>query len=63
MVNLDRTMKVKELIEKLQCMDPELPVVSEGCDCDGEVVDAQLIPAYGLRDGKTVVYLARGEEG
>lgn len=30
-------MTVKELIEALQQLPPDLPVLAEGCDCDGVV--------------------------
>lgn len=36
-------MKNKELIEKLQKLDLELEVQSEGCDCFGDIIDAQEI--------------------
>lgn len=29
-------MKVKHLIRELLKCDPEMPVITEGCDCEGE---------------------------
>jgi hypothetical protein len=38
-------MRVKELIAELQKFDGDLEVITEGCDCDGDVGSVQLIPA------------------
>jgi hypothetical protein len=35
-------LKVKELIEKLKKVNPELPVYVEGCDCIGESEDVKI---------------------
>ncbi len=32
-----RTATVKDLIDKLKEYDPEMPVITEGCDCYGNV--------------------------
>lgn len=37
-------MKVKELIELLNQFDPEVEVITEGCDCYGDVGGAYMLP-------------------
>lgn len=39
---LEPTMTVAELILALSELDPKLPVISEGCDCYGPVLDVIL---------------------
>lgn len=41
------TMTVKELIDILQTLAPEMPIMSEGCDCYGTVVNVQLVTQSG----------------
>jgi hypothetical protein len=40
------TMTVGELIEKLQSIDADLPIVTEGCDCDGEANSIEVKEFY-----------------
>jgi hypothetical protein len=60
-------LRVKELIELLQQYDGDLFVVSEGCDCDGDVGDVCLDKSFYDEDkryvkgGFDVVYLQRNE--
>jgi len=37
-----KCLKVKDLIRKLQSVNPELQVFVEGCDCTGEASDIEL---------------------
>lgn len=55
-----KQMTVRELYDALAELLPEhgdLPVVSEGCDCDGDVGEAKIR----LHFGKSVCYLTRFE--
>lgn len=40
------TMTVAQLIKELEKMPPDLPVVSEGCDCDGDVMSLVMKEDY-----------------
>ena len=48
-------MKVRELIEKLQSVPPDAEVLTEGCDCTGDVASVQ----WDSKDG--TVMLARSD--
>jgi len=39
-------MNVAELIEKLQAIEPDLEVHTQGCDCYGDVADISLRDGY-----------------
>lgn len=55
------TMTVGELIEELREFDPELPVLTEGCDCDGAAASVICHPAWSA-DSTDYVYIRREEE-
>lgn len=38
-------MTVRELIEKLQKFNPDVEVITEGCDCTGDIDDVEPYPA------------------
>ena len=53
-------MKVKELIEEVKKQDPEATVSSTDqncCACSHEEVDYVEVIAWGLKEGKTTVYI------
>lgn len=52
-------MKVKELIEELNKFPDEYEVITEGCDCFGEVERLEIFEEYG---GKLKVLLMRPEK-
>lgn len=49
-------MKVKELIFELQKHDPEAEVLTEGCDCLGDVGEVEEFPSD---KGETAILLTR----
>ncbi len=49
-------MNVAELIEKLQAIEPDLEVHTQGCDCYGDVADIS------LRDGYILLARSDGQE-
>jgi len=60
-------MKVKHLIERLKKFDPELEVVTEGCDCNGDtysVVEMDWNPLYykSSTNVEHVVYIGRSDD-
>lgn len=58
---IDNSMTVSQLRERLDQFDPELRVISEGCDCFGNVVEISVYE--NLLDGTAdkVVILWRGD--
>jgi len=60
MLRGQETMTVEELIEELKKLDPKLPVITEGCDCDGNVQKVSLVE-YNFRGFTQVAYLGRGD--
>lgn len=54
----ENTMTVKELIEILQEFPPDMPVLTEGCDCYGDAYSVDII-----KDGDcSYVLIERKEE-
>ncbi len=49
-----RELTVKELLEKLKDVNPDLPIETEGCDCDGDEcnVKIELNRVYITRDDR-----------
>jgi len=54
----EETMTVEQVIEELKKLDPKLPVVTEGCDCDGNVKSVS-VQDYNFRGIDKVAYLGR----
>lgn len=51
-------MKVKDLIVELQKQDPEAEVLTEGCDCIGDVGSVEEFPPD---KGETAILLSRSK--
>lgn len=43
MSNAEDTMTVAELVSVLIELDPDLPVRTQGCDCDGEAASVEVV--------------------
>ena len=53
---------VGQLIEQLSKIDPDLPVQTQGCDCDGDATGVSISMDYsGLRGSYRVAYIHRGD--
>ena len=55
-------MTVRELIVLLQKVDPSLSVITQGCDCNGEVGSIYVYVFKGKAGEEKDVYLCRGQE-
>ena len=47
-------MTVKELIKELRKHNPDAEIVTEGCDCEGEVVTVTAESRLSIVKGKTI---------
>ena len=54
-------MTAGELITFLQKVDPDLPVITEGCDCDGSVGSVYIYTLKRKEKDERSVYLCRDQ--
>ena len=62
----EQTLTVGELIEELKKLPSSLPVISEGCDCDGTVIRVSVAQPTYSPDGRMIkpgrAYLERDHQ-
>lgn len=52
-------MKVSELIEALTKLPADLPVKTEGCDCEGDAEGAEVVPPHPMGHPTPYVLVTR----